>query len=377
VKVGLDLVSLYDEAGGIGRYAAELMPKLLRQDRIELTAFVSARFPAALRTADWAREVRWVDAPFRTTRLPLHLPYQQLGLPARRALRRLDIVHGVANAVPLVSGRARRVMSLHDVVWIHHPAVIPSRARRAVAHSVAIAGVRRADRILTDSHASRDDLVNTIAADPHRIDVAPLGVRRRRPDATPERELRSRLGIERRRIILCVAQMRPHKNLHRLLTAVARLGRDDVTVVLAGEAPAHAHELRELADGLSLNGAARIAGWVPERDLEGLYRAADCLVLPSLHEGFGLPVLEAMAHGVPVACSDIPALREVAGDAALRFDPHDPYAIAAALNSILDDGELARELVRRGHERCARHPWERTARATVDSYRRALEAAPR
>jgi alpha-1,3-rhamnosyl/mannosyltransferase len=100
-------------------------------------------------------------------------------------------------------------------------------------------------------------------------------------------------------------------------------------------------------------------------------------VLPSLREGFGLPVLEAMARGVPVACSDIPALREVTADAALRFDPRDPYAIAAALNRILDDRELALELVRRGRERCARHPWERTARATVDSYRRAVEEAPR
>ena len=115
--------------------------------------------------------------------------------------------------------------------------------------------------------------------------------------------------------------------------------------------------------------------WVDEADLEGLYRAASCFALPSLMEGFGLPVLEAMRRELPVACSDRPALREVAGDAALLFDPEDPASIASALGRILGDGALAARLRHAGLERCRRFTWARTARETVASYRRALGRA--
>lgn len=376
LRVGFDLVPLASEAGGIGRYAAELIPGLLTEEPgIEITAFITGRFPRAVRAAQWAGSVNWVEAPFCSSRLPLHLPYQQLVLPLRRALRRLDLVHGVANTLPLATSRARRVMTLHDLIWVHHPEVVPSRLRRAVMNGMAVAGARRADRILTDSLASRDDLVATAGLDPARIDVAPLGVRAR-PESGGVRaiaEVRRAFGIGNRRLALCVGQKRPHKNLERLTRAFARLGRSDVCLVMVGESSAYEEKIRRLAAEVAPDGSVRVYGWVSDADLEGLYALADCVVLPSLCEGFGLTALESMARGVPVACSDIPALREVVGGAALLFDPRDEAAITAALGRVLDDRTLRRQLVKRGFEHCKHHPWERTARATLATYRRALD----
>ena len=158
-----------------------------------------------------------------------------------------------------------------------------------------------------------------------------------RSSPTPEPELRARLGIGDGPLVLCVAQKRAHKNLHSLVRALALLEREDVQLVLPGRPTAYEAELRRLAGALGVGDRVHLPDWVGEEDLEGLYRAASCFVLPSLMEGFGLPILEAMARGVPVACSDRSALSEVAGDAAPLFDPEDPQAIAASIGRILDD----------------------------------------
>ena len=155
--------------------------------------------------------------------------------------------------------------------------------------------------------------------------------------ATPEPELRARLGLGSGPVVLCVAQKRRHKNLEALVRALALLERDDVRLVIPGRPTAYEFELRELhsrARGGRSRAPARLGR---EEALEGLYRAAACFALPSLMEGFGLPILEAMARELPVACSNRSALSEVAGDAAALFDPEDPAAIAAAVGRILGD----------------------------------------
>jgi glycosyltransferase involved in cell wall biosynthesis len=143
--------------------------------------------------------------------------------------------------------------------------------------------------------------------------------------------------------------------------------------VLPGSANAYEDELRALARELGVEDRVRFPGWISDDDLEDLYRAASCFVLPTFQEGFGLPVLEAMARGLPVACSDIPALTELVGDAAMLFDPHDPSSIAQAIRRITTDQQLASDLVTRGRDRCRMFSWERTARATLASYRRAID----
>ena len=177
--------------------------------------------------------------------------------------------------------------------------------------------------------------------------------------------------------MLHVGQKREHKNLAGLIRALADLGRSDVVAVLAGAESPHESELRALAAQLGIEDGVRFPGWTSGADLEGLYALASCVVLPSFEEGFGFPVLEAMRRGVPVACADASSLPEVAADAALLFDPHDPADIARQIGRLLDEPELRSDLVRRGHERAATFTWEKAARGTLATYRRAVEGRRR
>jgi glycosyltransferase involved in cell wall biosynthesis len=145
-------------------------------------------------------------------------------------------------------------------------------------------------------------------------------------------------------------------------------------LVLPGSPTEHEGELRQLADQLGVSERVHLLDWVSEEDLEGLYAAASCFVLPSFIEGFGLPILEAMLRGVPVACSRAGSLPEVAGDAALLFDPADHDEVTGAIRRLLEDRELAALLVERGRARAAAQTWRRTGEAALAGYRRAIEA---
>jgi len=186
--------------------------------------------------------------------------------------------------------------------------------------------------------------------------------------------VRRRLNLGPEPVVLSVAGKRPHKNLHGLIRAWALLPAPRPLLVLPGSANAYEVQLRALAGELGVQESIGFLGWVADEDLDDLYAIARCVVLASFEEGFGLPVLEAMARDVPVACSDVGALSEVAGDAALLFDPHSPATIAVAVARILAEPELAADLVARGRERCRQFTWRRTAEATLGSYRRALAA---
>ena len=165
----------------------------------------------------------------------------------------------------------------------------------------------------------------------------------------------------------------PHKNLGRLVDAMGTVHKQfpDAVLVLPGRATEHEHELQEQASGLGLDRAVRFLGWLSEPELEGLYQAATCFVYPSLQEGFGLPVLEAMRRGTPVACSNTSSMPEVGGEAVLYFDPTDTAAIAAALARLLSEPELRERLTEAGTERQRLFTWRATAEATFESYSRA------
>ena len=174
-------------------------------------------------------------------------------------------------------------------------------------------------------------------------------------------------------MLLTLSAMRPHKNLLALVGAFARIPSERRPVlVLPGYPTWHEAELRARAAQLGVLADVRFEGWLGEEEVEGLWGLADAFVYPSLYEGFGLPVLEAMARGVPVACADTSSLPEVAGDAALLFDPRSESAIAQAIERLLGDASLARDLRERGLARAREFSWERTARLTLDSYARAL-----
>jgi glycosyltransferase involved in cell wall biosynthesis len=374
VKVALNLIFFGERPGGTGTYVRELVRELVGlPDAPELTLLVSRAAPASLWAEDWAGEVEWVTFPWGP-QSRLNLPEVMAALPAVAARRGIEVLHSPANVGPLASPGVARVVTLLDLIWLHRPDEWnPRRWTRFTTRTLSLWSAKRADRVLAISHAAAEDFPRSAGIDASKIDVAPLGVRMPAPDApsTPEAELRARLELGAHPIVLSIAQKRAYKRLDALIRALPQLPGEPV-LVLGGPTGDDESRLRALADELDVAERVRFLDWLEDADLTALYRHAACFCLPSQIEGFGLPVLEAMSHGTPVACSNRWSLPEVAGDAALLFDPDDQAAVAAALTRLLDDRALADRLARAGLERARDFTWARTARATLASYERAL-----
>ena len=375
-RVGLNLLHLTPRSGGMHTYARELMPALLAaDDRLRLTAFVGREVPEDVRRGPWAREVEWVELPvswnYGRPWNPLVIAAAQWAvLPLQARRRGLDVLHGMAGIGPPAHPGVASVVTVHDAIWLRHPHTMSRRATLAMRAFVP-PGARRADRVIALSRDAGDDVVRRLRLDPARADVIPHGAAEPGP-GEPEAEVRRALDLGERRVVVCIAQLLPHKNLARLVRAAAGLPADAVLVIVGAPTP-HELELRALVDELRISDRVRFAGWLPRARLEGLYALAAGVVLPSLDEGFGLTALEALRRGVPLACSDIPPLREITGDAALHFDPRDQAAIASALDALLHPGADSERRVAAGRERAMEFTWRRAARATLEAYRRARE----
>jgi glycosyltransferase involved in cell wall biosynthesis len=326
-----------------------------------------------LEHGQWSKEVELVTHPLLGRRGLKAV--SELTVLGAIAGRRVELLHSVAMTAPLRT-RAVNVVTLADVTWLVAPdpgEMGTVRVWRAVVPPVA----RRADRVLALSQAGADHVVEHLRVPVERIDVVPLaaGSEGSRPP-TPEQELRSRLELGRGPVILSVSAKKVHKNLVRLVQAMATVvqSHPEAMLVLPGNHTAHEDELRELAQELEIAANVAFPAYVNAPDLEGLYALARCFVFASINEGFGIPILEAMRRGVPVACAHASALPEVAGEAARYFDPYSVPDIAGALDELLEDHALARRLAALGTAREATFTWEATARGTLESYARAWAA---
>lgn len=380
LRVGLNLFYWVRESGGSGTYARELIPELLRAEPgIRLTAFVSRELPEEVRREEWAGEIEWVTFPFTVTYGPPGnfvgtMASQWGAVPAMALRRRLDIVHGLANITPILAPRVKTISSLLDLIWLRHPETMDRRATIGMKMT-APPSAKRADRVIAISEAGKRDIAETLGIPESRIDVTHLGIRADGvAPAVAGPELRERLGLGEGHVVLCVAQKRSHKNLLGLVRAFAKLPHEQARLVLPGSPTPYEEVLRAEADRLGVAGRVVFPEWLERDELEGLYRLASCFVLPSFEEGFGLPILEAMARDVPVATSNVSSMPEVGGDAALYFDPHSPDEIADRIARLLDDPELRERQRGAGRARVTHFTWRRTAEATLDVYRRALES---
>jgi glycosyltransferase involved in cell wall biosynthesis len=316
----------------------------------------------------WREVGRCVRLPLSPRSRPAWAWAEVAGVPAAAARARVDVLHSPANFGP-AAGPFARVLTLHDLLFRRHPELVP-RAMRLGTEALVPSAARRAHAVITVSQASREEIVRLLGIPPARVELVRNGwtppSRPGDPDAA-----RRRLGGAERPIALSVASNLPHKNLPVILEALASIEVEHrPLLVLAGHST-DGGDLRARALSLGIEADVRPLGAVGAAELEDLYAAADVVVSATLFEGFGLPVLDALGRGVIVVCSDLPVLREVAGDAALWLDPGDPASVASALRRALAGGPELDRLRETGRERARLFDWRAAAARTAEVYDRA------
>ena len=356
-----------DRSGGPETYLRQLAPALAQRfPRVRFTVITTRAGARALRREEWATAVDIVHMPADEGQRVRRAVAEQVRLPLAARRSRWDLVHSLASVAP-VRLPVTSVVTLHDVTFFRMATFnrITTIGMRGI---VASAG-RRAEGLIAVSAAARDDISSVLGIPRERFSVVPHGAGRL-PRVAPsdEQAVRTRYGVATERVVLCVAAKRPHKNQELLVRAVERMPAD-VTAVLAGQAEPYQAVLTGLVAELGLERRVRLPGYVPAADLETLWRLAGCAAFPTTAEGFGLPVLEAMQRGTPVACSDIPVLREVGGEVPHYFPAHDPWAAAEAIVAAME-ADPAR--VESGRRRAATFSWDAAAEGTFEAYERAL-----
>ena len=310
------------------------------------------------------------------TSRPARLAWEQTVLPALLRRLRVDVLHSPHHHTPLLLGLGRktprRVVTFHDVTFLLLPKRYPL-VRRLYMEGVTRASSRIADAIITPSKTVRRDVLRTLGTPPERVIAIPEAAGPQYAPVEDESAL-ERVREKYRlpaRYVLSVGSREPGKNRIRLIQAFAGLDSTeylDCSLVIAGQ-PAWGYEGEfELVSQLHLEDRVRFLGYVPDEEMPALYGGATLLAFPSLYEGFGLPVLEAMACGTPVITSNVSAMAEVAGDAAMLVDPRDTAALRVALGSALSDSALRADLSARGIERAKEFSWQRAARETLTVY---------
>ncbi len=370
VRIGLDGKVLTLRAGGIGRYAINLTRALLAEAAARRPDLEFVVFTGPQTSRDVMEEFRgaceecFLDAKSSVIRSLALVP---------AALRRVgvDVFHGMDHVgVPFVGRSGRYVATVHDVIALLLPETFTPRHRLVVRTALAMVR-RRADLVIVPSRAVERDVVERLGLPADRVVVTPEGCEPRfRP--TPCAEVLARYGLPSR-YVLAVGTLEPRKNLTTLLQAFARLRREDgidptLRLVLVGARGWLDEPIYETVRSLGLEGTVHFAGFVDDDDLPAVYSGAALFVFASLYEGFGLPLLEAMACGVPVVTSNVSAMPEVAGDAAVLVDPRDVDDLAGAIARTLRDDALRNRLRVAGLARARQFPWEATARRTLDAY---------
>ena len=352
-RIGVNALYLIPgEVGGTEIYLRRLLAALGSIDREnEYFVFTNLETGADLipRQSNFHWKPQAVHARFR----PARILWEQTVLPLEAARYRLQVLFNPGFTSPILAACAS-VTVFHDLQHKRHPEYF--RWFDLPFWKLLLwASAHRSRRLIAVSEATRQDLVRIYHLSPSRIRVVLHGVE-------PEFFALDRTATEP--FVLSVSTLHPHKNLERLIRAYASRKRD-WRLIIAGMRGFSAGTLDALIAELGVRDSVELTGWIPREDLLQLYARARAFIYPSTFEGFGMPVLEAMAAGIPVACSDIPPLREVAGEAALFFDPLNEQAISGALERILADAELRAKLEKAGPERARAFTWERAARETL------------
>jgi glycosyltransferase involved in cell wall biosynthesis len=364
VRIGIDARKLHDF--GIGTYIRNLLRQLARLD--DETEFVVLCRPADRpAVAALGRNFRAVAETSGHYSLS-----EQVRVPLALKREGVTLFHAPHYVLPrLVS--CRSVVTIHDCIHLMFPEYLPNRMALSYARASIRTAARRATRILTVSESSKRDILRYVDVPAAKIDVIPNAYDERfslPPSSEDTASIRERYQLHGE-FVLYAGNVKPHKNLERLIDAFAltrQRGLENLRLVLIGDDISRYAALRRAVHRHQLHQHVRFLGYLPESTLAVMYRLASVFAFPSLYEGFGLPPLEAMASGTPVVTSNISALPEVAGEAAVLVDPYDTASIADGLTRVLSDPALRRDLAARGIARARHFSWERSVRRVREIY---------
>jgi glycosyltransferase involved in cell wall biosynthesis len=366
----LSFDTTYRQAG-VSRYIEALLrhvPDVAPDD--DLVVFAGRqRAPAA---AGFDQTIEWQHSRLPTANPSVRIAWEQTAgvIATRRA--HLDLLHSPVNVVPL-GVSTPQVVTVHDLGFHHFPEQYPGMKQRYLKAMTRLS-IRKAAAVITVSEATRRDVIDVYGVDPERVVSVPNGVddSMRPLDEDAVRRFRHRYGLPDQ-FVLFLGTLQPRKNIEVLIRAFALLANDiDWPLIVAGAKGWMFESLFALVDELDLTERVHFAGHVPSEDLVYWYNAASMLVYPSRYEGFGLPLLEAMACGTAVIAANTSSLPEVVGDSGLLVEPDDVEGFTAAMRTLASDDNYRQQLEQSGLERAASLTWRDTARRTVDIYHHVL-----
>ncbi len=369
MRIGIDARKLHDF--GIGTYIRNLLRQLSRLDHD--TEFVLLSRPEDVDS------LQSLGENFRAIaeRAGNYTLSEQLRIPLALRREKVTLFHAPHYVLPPLVG-CRSVVTIHDCIHLMFPQYLPNRLALGYARTSIAMAARTATRIMTVSESSKRDIMAFFGTPAEKIDVIYNSYDERfgvGPGADEIQRVRERYQLDDD-FVLYAGNVKPHKNLERLIDAfhlVRKRGLDHVKLVMTGDDISKYASLRRAVHRHQLHKYVRFLGYLPEETLAALYRLAGVFVFPSLYEGFGLPPLEAMASGTPVVTSNVSSLPEVAGDAAILVDPHDPDAIADAIYCVLTDRALRDSLRQKGLARAQQFSWETSVRRVREIYRQVGE----
>jgi glycosyltransferase involved in cell wall biosynthesis len=375
-RIGIDYTAAVHQTAGIGRYTRELVNSIAalteKSAKPYFHLFVAAarcsELPLPGSNFEWRStrlSERWLARLWYRLRLPL---------PVQHWLGSLDLFHAPDFILPPVRPGTPTIVTIHDLSFVREPdSTMPGMSvhlNKWVPHSV-----KRADRVIAVSEATRRDLIEFYQTPPAKISVIYHGVSPEfRPVQEKERLLavRYKYGLDQRPFILSVGTIQPRKNYQRLVQAFASINQP-LSLVIAGSEGWNCDDVYREVEKLGLADRVYFPGFVAEEDLPVLLSAATLFGYPSLYEGFGLPVLEAMACGTPIVAANQSSLPEVVGDAGLTVDPTDVAALATAITRLLDDPSLRERLSAAGLAQAAKFTWPTTAAKLLRVYQEVIE----
>lgn len=374
MRIGVDITAAVTQGGGIGRYTRELIYALVRADKENEYCLFSAKQPAVLPVPDpipTGENIDYHQAPLGERWL-YRLWYRlRLPLPVQLVTGQIDLFHSPDFVLPPVRGDVPTILTVHDLSFIHYPNTF-TPALVNYLNGVVPWSVERATHILADSQATKEDLTNIWNVPAEKVTVLYSGVSGRFRPVTDKKQLaavRKKYDIGDKPYLVSVSTLQPRKNFQMLIQAFKPVAKQQPhNLIIAGGKGWLYEEMLAEVEKQRLEGRVKFIGFVADSDLPSLYSEASLMVFPSLYEGFGLPLLEAMACGVPVLTSNASCLPEVAGEAAVLLSPTDQAAWSQTMNELLSNSGQRAKLVAAGFLQARKFTWKKAAGQLLEIY---------